>query len=287
MPGPTKVRGLGPRTPLSEAARRLVSARLGDALRSAARLSSELEPEMLHDLRVAVRRLRAALGVFDHGLDRLALRAKELQDALGAVRDLQVEIAWLGSIGLSQAEIEPLIAERQAEISERARVLEELLPSWRVAQRLPAGALDHLSGKLGGKETRRALRRRLRKVERRFAELHLAFSVRGAHEARIAVKKLRYVTELLSTAFPEAGELLLRHLVPLQRDLGDLHDSDVWSAHWGREAGQREGASRDAALSVTRAADGRRRNAVAAVRRELARWHKAKVGARVIHQVED
>jgi CHAD domain-containing protein len=287
MASPTKVRGLEARTSLSEAARKLSSARLTDALRLAGHLTPELDTNLLHDLRVAVRRLRAALGLFDDGLDGLERRAKELQDALGAVRDLQVEIAWLESLGLPAERIQPLIAERQAEVAERARVLLELLPGWQAAQRLPKRALDHLEGRLGGKDMRQALRRRLRKVEKRFAGLHLAFSVRGAHEARIAVKKLRYVTELLDPAFPKAAALLMRQLVPLQGDLGDLHDSDVWSAHWSREAGQREGASREAALAVTRAADGCRRNAVAALRRELARWRKAKVGPRVRRQLEN
>ena len=49
--------------------------------------------EPIHDMRVAVRRLRAGLRLL--GLREMDAPVKELQDALGGVRDLQVQIAWL------------------------------------------------------------------------------------------------------------------------------------------------------------------------------------------------
>src|SRR6266852_9522335 len=49
-------------------------------------------PDSVHDMRVASRLLRAALRLLR--LDELDPPVKKLQDALGDVRDLQLQIAW-------------------------------------------------------------------------------------------------------------------------------------------------------------------------------------------------
>jgi CHAD domain-containing protein len=134
---------------------------------------------------------------------------------------------------------------------------------------------------------RRALLRSLRKVEERFERLRAAHDPRTAHEARIAVKKLRYVAELLDSAFAEAAAVLRPFLVSAQGDLGDLHDGDVWSAHWAAEAVHLDGPMRKAALDVARLADRHRRKALTAVRRDLARWVDEEVVSRVKGCLED
>src|SRR2546430_2964149 len=69
---------------------------LADQARAVQQHEADLpEQDAVHDMRVATRRLRAALRVLRLGkLDR---RVKALQDALGAVRDLQLQIEWLRS----------------------------------------------------------------------------------------------------------------------------------------------------------------------------------------------
>jgi CHAD domain-containing protein len=286
MAGVTRVPGLGPRTSLAEGASKLVAARMADVKRVCAVLSPELDTELVHDARVAVRRLRTALNLFDQQATVLQRRAKVFQDALGEVRDLQVEIGWLQSTDLKHQRRE-LVTARRRQLESHALALEDQLRKWQAVSRAPKLALNSLDGRLGGGAMRRALERRLRKVEQRFERLRVAHDPRSAHEARIAVKKLRYVAELLDPAFAAATTVLKPILVAAQGDLGDLHDGDVWSAHWAAEATRLDGPMRQAALDVARIADRHRRKALAAVRRDLARWIDEDVFSRVKSCLED
>src|SRR3989442_13120155 len=51
------------------------------------------EKDAVHEMRVAARRLRATLRLLR--LEKLDPKVKALQDALGEVRDLQLQIDWL------------------------------------------------------------------------------------------------------------------------------------------------------------------------------------------------
>src|SRR5690606_38321024 len=82
MPRPTAVRGLGPGTHASVAARRIVAARLKDVLLHEEPLLCERTDDGVHDMRVACRRLRAALQVFAFlgDVDEVEAEVKRLQD---------------------------------------------------------------------------------------------------------------------------------------------------------------------------------------------------------------
>ena len=101
MAKPTQVRGLHAATPMPEAARALLAGRLADVQRQLGKLGGALAADPVHDARVATRRLRAALVLF--GEDRRVRRADRivsaLQDALGEVRDLHVQINAFAAMG--------------------------------------------------------------------------------------------------------------------------------------------------------------------------------------------
>jgi CHAD domain-containing protein len=89
---------LAPDEPLRVAARRVIAARSEDLAGIAPGAVGSEDPEALHDVRVAVRRLTSAIDVFADGLDDDARRrARRLlrRDAapLGRARDLDVQIA--------------------------------------------------------------------------------------------------------------------------------------------------------------------------------------------------
>jgi CHAD domain-containing protein len=110
------------------------------------------EVERVHDMRVATRRLRAALEVFEPCFPRKRYRktlkkVKRLADALGGRRDADVEIAMLESL----AE-EARGADRHA--------LDELIEVLRVRQ---AEANEALASYLTPKRLKK-LRRRLKKL---------------------------------------------------------------------------------------------------------------------------
>jgi CHAD domain-containing protein len=89
---------LDPGEPLRRAARRVIAARTDDLAGIAPGAVGASDPEALHDVRVAVRRLTSALDVFADGLEedpRRRARRMLRRDAepLGAARDLDVQIA--------------------------------------------------------------------------------------------------------------------------------------------------------------------------------------------------
>lgn len=221
MAAPGKVHGLDADAPLRVAAERLLLARLADVRAAGARAARRLDPRIVHDLRVACRRLRAAVKVFGKKrLRKLDARIAHLQDALGALRDLQLEARWLARHRRDAGGVRT--SQRKAEAHVRSA-----LALWtRRSEPLLLRALPHLrgGGTLGGKRPRRRLRKRLRDVDEALSQRR-PLDPATAHHVRIAVKKLRYEAELLRDAF-DLDELL-KVLSDLQDTLGELHDSDV------------------------------------------------------------
>lgn len=95
--------GLGPDMPMREAAARTIEVRTGEVFDYAANVLDTSDIERVHDMRVATRRLRAALEVFRPCFPKDEYKAvlrdvKELADALGARRDPDVALAAIEEI---------------------------------------------------------------------------------------------------------------------------------------------------------------------------------------------
>ncbi len=239
MSKPTDVPGLGPHARLSLAGPLLLRARLADVRRYEGALSGddEPDPDAVHDMRVAARRLRAALQLLgDADLLAFERQVKALQDALGAVRDVQVQREWLRGTpeGPRAAGARALADAIDADRPRLEKKLHRALRGWvgAIAPALErsapaAGGKGRLGGKRVAKEVRRGLRRLARRAEAAAADP----APRPAHQLRIAAKRLRYLAELVGDGRPEAAERLLAELVPLQERLGALHDTDVRIDH--------------------------------------------------------
>src|SRR3954466_4072874 len=88
---------LDPFAPLGEAARRVIAVRGGELFEHEHDVLDTSDIERVHDMRVATRRLRAALEVFSEALPRDELKpvlrdVKGLADALGERRDPDVHL---------------------------------------------------------------------------------------------------------------------------------------------------------------------------------------------------
>src|SRR5216684_1491312 len=218
---PAKVSGLRAETPLRAAAEQLLHARLADVRAAEARAARRLDAKTVHDLRVACRRLRAAVKMF--GKKRLRAldgRIERLQDALGEVRDLQLQLRWLARHRADVREVGRRLRDAEA----RLRLV---LALWtRRSEPLLLRALTgvHAGGRLGGSRTRKRLRKRIDRLEEALAGAE-RLEPREAHLLRIAAKKLRYDAELLRNAFDLAGAIAV--LSEVQSALGELHDADV------------------------------------------------------------
>ena len=177
------------------------------------------EKRAVHEMRVAARRLRAALRLLR--LRELDQEVKALQDALGRVRDLQVQAAWFR--GRDAA----LAREREGKLGSAGRALQRALQRWR-ARTLPA--LLEAAGEARPLHRRRAgkvVRKRLRRLEERLEQARTRPTPRTLHRARISVKQVRYLVEVAGDALPAKAARIAADLKPLQASLGQLHDADV------------------------------------------------------------
>jgi CHAD domain-containing protein len=237
MSKPQPIEGLDSNSTLDEAARRSIEARLNDLRKFEEKLAGAADPTDVHDMRVASRRLRAALELFD---SKRQLRAahesvEKLGDALGEVRELHVQLAWLRDELAAASErdkvgLQALLGEREAKLPKRLERLKAALGTW-AEDGVPtvdaALAALALRGRLGGKRVRGRLSSRLKDAKQRTKATMQSMDARTAHKLRIGAKKLRYAAELAQPAFPAEIGALIDRLQPLQETLGELHDADV------------------------------------------------------------
>jgi CHAD domain-containing protein len=95
--------GIRPDTPMREVAARTIEVRAAEVFGFATGVLDTGDIERVHDMRVATRRLRAALEVFEvcfpkRELKRALRDVKRLADALGRRRDPDVALAAIGKV---------------------------------------------------------------------------------------------------------------------------------------------------------------------------------------------
>jgi CHAD domain-containing protein len=194
------------------------------------------DEEACHDLRVALRRTRVlleagrkVLGRFRADEVRAALR--DLQRATGALRDEEVLLGVIASLGVDRPDIAAwLEARKRRERALRRHLVRcvqagDLLRGRRLLDALLAFRVDPRRDRRLPKFARKAVERARRGVDRR----------RGAriddptalHDLRIATKRLRYTAEAFADGLPADLAAIAPGAARMQGRLGDLHDVDV------------------------------------------------------------
>lgn len=206
------------------------------------RLTRDIEG--VHQLRVAIRRLRAALAVFRPVLDPeasapIAEDLRALQQRFGPARDWDVfleetmtpMLQRLGpGNGLNDLKGESEGA-RDASYTDALAVLESAtltdlvlrLEDWLL--RPPPREAEDVSVRV---LARKVLRQRLRKVRKAVGQGPMTLREDELHALRIEIKKLRYAGEFFRSLYPtkKIGKLLER-AATLQDCLGGLNDAVV------------------------------------------------------------
>ena len=206
------------------------------------------DPEELHDMRVATRRLRAALSLFDGVLPVRAQVFREelgwLGRLLGAVRDLDVQLQGLA--GLSSAVDAPDGHDPMVELSallerEREAARGDMLNGldsvrWeRLAKGLTAMAQQgparrslatRVPAEIGLPEL---VFRRHHKVRKAATRARQTGIVTDFHALRIRCKRLRYALEFSSEVYGGKTSRFVRELTVLQDELGEMQDAEVAS----------------------------------------------------------
>ncbi|HEU4533046.1 MAG TPA: CHAD domain-containing protein [Polyangiaceae bacterium] len=211
-----------------------------ELVRAVPRVVAGDDGEAVHDLRVALRKLRSVLRVVRRLYGRFhadAVRAgfKRVADATGALRDEEVLAETLSGLELSPRAREALAAWLRARHARRERKLRR-----DVAALVGGGALDAPSAMLAALLTLPADPARDRPAAR-FArkivfgaldDIERAQPVdpadaAGLHDLRILYKRLRYAVDAFAGVLPPEFSALERAAAAFQKRLGTIHDLDV------------------------------------------------------------
>jgi CHAD domain-containing protein len=235
-------------------------------------------PEPVHEMRVAVRRLRSAIALFRPAVgcpavDSAAAGLKALADRLGPARDWDVFVAETAAAVGKVLPDDASLRRLRAAAERRRRQAYAALRDWLGGVEFRRLGLA-LAGLAGGRAWQavldpeqaetlglsleafasRALARRLHRLAAAGEAIeHL--DTKTLHAIRLRAKRMRYVAEVFAPLYPgKATRRFMRRLARLQDRLGRLNDSSV----------------ADALLAEMRAGTGGRAHAAGLVRGFLA-----------------
>ncbi len=244
----TSVKPIGPDTPAGAAATRLLRERTASFFELRHQVTSGDDADAVHDMRVASRRLRAALDVFADAYPKRPLRqwmraARRTTRALGRVRDADVLAAEFSTLAASARDpgeklaLAYLVGHIQGERSCELAAMRRSLTKTDIAGGQGAFERFARSPRSSGVArlalstlARRILAVRMDDLERCVAPALNEHAADEQHQLRIAVKRLRYAVETLRPGLAGEPGQLLATLKGLQERLGALHDHDVFSA---------------------------------------------------------
>jgi CHAD domain-containing protein len=207
-------------------------------------LGSRRGEDPIHDTRVAIRRLRSTLRVFDKALDEAAVgdldtELKWWAGLLGEVRDCQVQQRRF-SDALDELPDELILGPVEARIRNHLQGI-ELPARTRVSEAMDseryAGVLDALrqlrveppvDRDITPKDLWKKARRAQRKADRRLAEALRTGDGALLHRARKAAKRARYAAELYRP-LDQRAKRAVKHYKYIQTVLGDHQDTVVAS----------------------------------------------------------
>ncbi|MBC8030679.1 MAG: CHAD domain-containing protein [Pyrinomonadaceae bacterium] len=264
MAKPKQISGIDCDAEATAAIRRVVTVRLGEMCGFRERALDENDPEGVHDMRVASRRLRSALRDFmPYARKRRIANSlkgiKEIADALGQVRDQDVAIIALEKLATKAPPKVSSGIQQLADIRRAKRIAarEELIPILDEAcltqlhsDFLPAveAAIEPVASRrksargasAAARPSYRAVARatildRLKELEKLSDSLYHPLKVKPLHKMRIAAKRLRYALELFEKCWGRKLAPFSTRVAALQSSLGELHDCDVWIVEFGDE----------------------------------------------------
>ena len=204
------------------------------------------DPEALHDFRVALRRLRTHLSTHrdhlgKHHANEFRKRLSALVAATNTSRDQEVQREWIqrrledsqlegierdglelvltrfSTNGNSTNELEP-IRQHFADIGKKFQKRRWSLPEHTRSKDTPNRGV--------GAVTKAAILKLAAKLRKQVAAIDSVDSVKATHQARLAVKRLRYILEPLENVTPGAAEVI-DELKGMQDTLGAIRDLQI------------------------------------------------------------
>jgi triphosphatase len=214
-------------------------------------LGGACNPEPVHQMRVAVRRLRSAFSVFGPAIASQTVAAcngalKELADRLAPARDWDVFVAETSTAVLNALPDDQGMAGLRRAAERKQRVVYADLRSWLRTPRFRQLGIS-LAGMANGEAwlsalsaaheevlnlgledfAAQALQNRWRKMGDMEVDIE-RLAPQALHLIRLRAKRMRYVAEVFAPLYPgKATRRFLRRLATLQDRLGVLNDGTV------------------------------------------------------------
>lgn len=208
----------------------------------------EWNTNAVHDMRVALRRLRSALRDLSQIIDGKPIRRinadlKKIAASLGEVRDLDVAIIAIEELLGGAIEdpikegVNSLIAELKIEREKAHSRVQKTLSSISV-EGLRNRFLQQIESEILQPELfrpseltevgRGVIEARLEDLCLHGESIFMPFDGPRLHELRITAKRLRYAMELFASAWPDQIAGIAKEISKLQGYLGEVHDCDLW-----------------------------------------------------------
>jgi len=216
---------------------------LSAAQAAALRLGDPADEEALHDFRVALRRLRSTLRLYqpelgEHVPARLRRNLKKLARATNVARDAEVQLFWLRD---RRMHLRP--RERAGRIWWEARIdarrrqgYEQVRGRALAAFRKTAPPLDDVLREVAsrsdddaggfGRVTGQRVKENAEVLQGALGKIRAVTDTAEIHAARIAGKRLRYLLEPVAFLIPR-GRAAVREMKRFQDEFGLLHDTFV------------------------------------------------------------
>ncbi len=208
--------------------------------------------EAVHDMRVASRRLRTAMQMFEQCLPGSKARSwrkaiRRVTKALGEARDIDVHIEFVEQVAKGigdrrlRAGIDRLLLrlrqQRRALQPDVVRALDRLRDDGTLEQMQPPLRQVLVRAKLNRVEAdppcvrqwaAGALASRLEELLAFEPYVHMPEQIEPLHRMRIAAKHLRYAMEIFGPLYDDRLKEPIKAAKQVQQQLGDVHDCDVW-----------------------------------------------------------
>jgi triphosphatase len=198
------------------------------------------DPEELHDMRVATRRLRAALKLYSDFLPKRSERYERdlrwVAGALGEVRDLDVHLEGLSEEASRNGEVlEEVVSLLRERRNEARRGMLEALDSNRYERLIASFSATLRRGRSPTPTSPilevapNLIRDRYKKVRKSANRLSEDSPPEHYHDLRKKGKRLRYALEPLQEIYGKQAQKMVKLLKKIQDDLGDHQDFIVAS----------------------------------------------------------
>lgn len=239
-------------TPLWIAARILIRERFDDFFRLKDKVLKTLDPEDIHDLRVASRRFREGLALFaqcypPESVTLLVKKVKRVTRLLGDIRNKDEALLFFTALADELGDpycssLEQLVLRfrqnrkkglKRLQVGLREIVPKSLLIMYRSVLNSPVlfnpleNGVDLLASLSGFAES--SLDGRLSDVLKLVSDARQAANVEAQHLLRIAIKHFRYRMEILAVLFEAHYEELHGTVKGYQEVLGKMHDLDIFA----------------------------------------------------------